>query len=509
MPTQEPLAVEMRNITMRFPGVIANKDVHFSVKKGEIHALVGENGAGKSTLMNVLYGLYMPTEGEIFINGERKVFPSALSAIHAGIGMVHQHFMLIPRLTVAENIVMGQEPKTGGFIDRNRACKEVQELSDQYGFNLDPRKKVSQISLSSKQKVEIAKALYRKADILILDEPTAVLTPQEIDELGEILAGLKAIGKSVIIITHKLKEIIAFSDRITVLRAGQVVSTLETSKTNADQVTELMVGHSVNLERTREAIVDSASILEFQDVSYGNKLKNASFTVRAGEIVGIAGIDGSGQQELTELAAGVLKPTSGRILLDGKDITGSSSRRCKELGIGFVPQDRHRSGLVLTMPIWENLLLGYQRQGAYRKGMFMDKKAAQADSVRQIEEYDIRPANGQAAAKTLSGGNQQKVVVARESDRAKRLIIADQPSRGVDVGAIELIYNVFNKACKEKKAVLVSSLELDELMNISDRIIVLAEGRISGIVDGKTASRYEIGALMLKQEGSNDAEAVV
>jgi len=510
MPTQEPLAVEMRNITMRFPGVIANKDVHFSVKKGEIHALVGENGAGKSTLMNVLYGLYMPTEGEIFINGERKVFPSALSAIQAGIGMVHQHFMLIPRLTVAENIVLGQEPKAGGFIDRNRACKEVQELSDQYGFNLDPKKKVSQISLSAKQKVEIAKALYRKADILILDEPTAVLTPQEIDELGEILAGLKAIGKSVIIITHKLKEIIAFSDRITVLRAGQVVSTVETSQTNADQVTELMVGHSVNLERTRDTIADSTtSILEFQDVSYGDKLKNASFTVREGEIVGIAGIDGSGQQELTELAAGVLKPTSGRILLDGKDITGSSSRRCKEFGIGFVPQDRHRSGLVLTMPIWENLLLGYQRQSTYRKGMFMDKKAAQTDSVRQIEEYDIRPANGQAAAKTLSGGNQQKVVVARESDRAKRLIIADQPSRGVDVGAIELIYNVFNKACKEKKAVLVSSLELDELMNISDRIIVLAEGRISGIVDGKTASRYEIGALMLKQEGSNDAEAVV
>ncbi len=506
MQTQEPLAVEMRNITMRFPGVIANKDVHFSVRKGEIHALVGENGAGKSTLMNILYGLYMPTEGEIFIHGEKKVFPSALSAIQAGIGMVHQHFMLVPRLTVAENVVLGQEPRSGGLIDRNRAYREVQALSDQYGFHLDPKEKVSKISLSAKQKVEIAKALYRKANVLILDEPTAVLTPQEIDELGEILSGLKALGKSVIIITHKLKEIIAFSDRITVLRGGEKVATLETSETTADQVTELMVGHSVNLERARETIGDAPAILEFRDVSYGSKLKNVSFTIREGEIVGIAGIDGSGQQELTELAAGVLKPTSGQIFLDGKDITEAGSRQCKELGIGFVPQDRHRSGLVLTMPIWENLLLGYQRQKVYQKGVFLNRQAARADSVRQIEEYDIRPANGQAAVKTLSGGNQQKVIIARESDRATRLIVADQPSRGVDVGAIELIYNVFNKACKDKKAVLVSSLELDELMNISDRIVVLAEGQIAGIVDGKTTSRYEIGALMLKQEGLNDGK---
>lgn len=498
-------AVEMRHITMRFPGVLANSDVNFSVRHGEIHALVGENGAGKSTLMNVLYGLLQPTEGEIYINGEKKVFSSALNAIEAGIGMVHQHFMLIPRLSVAENIVLGQEPKKGIRLDRETAYDTVQKLSDQFGFHLQAHEKVSKISLSAMQKVEIAKALYRKADILIMDEPTAVLTPQEIDELGVVLKQLKQLGKSIIIITHKLKEVMAFSDRITVLRAGQVVDTVETEQTTPAKITELMVGHDVHLERPRNREKNEQTVLEFRNVSYKNKLHDVSFRVHAGEIVGIAGIDDNGQQELTELAAGVLKPTQGEILLDGKPITGSNSRRCKELGIGFIPQDRHRTGLILKMPVWENLLVGYQRRREYRNGIFMNKTKALTDADSQIETYDIRPTNKYLLARNLSGGNQQKIVVARESSRAKRLIVADQPSRGVDVGAIELIYNVFDKACQEKKAVLVSSLELDELLNISDRILVLAEGRISGIVDGKTTTRYEIGELMLKQGEKTNA----
>ena len=355
------------------------------------------------------------------------------------------------------------------------------------------------------QKVEIAKALYRKADILIMDEPTAVLTPQEIDELGVVLKQLKQLGKSIIIITHKLKEVMAFSARITVLRAGQVVDTVETEQTTPAKITELMVGHDVHLERPRNREKNEQTVLEFRNVSYKNKLHDVSFRVHAGEIVGIAGIDDNGQQELTELAAGVLKPTQGEILLDGKPITGSNSRRCKELGIGFIPQDRHRSGLILKMPVWENLLVGYQRRREYRNGIFMNKTKALTDADSQIETYDIRPTNKYLLARNLSGGNQQKIVVARESSRAKRLIVADQPSRGVDVGAIELIYNVFDKACQEKKAVLVSSLELDELLNISDRILVLAEGRISGIVDGKTTTRYEIGELMLKQGEKTNA----
>lgn len=499
-------AVEMRHITMRFPGVVANSDVNFTVRKGEIHALVGENGAGKSTLMNILYGLLQPTEGEIFVNGEKKVFSTALNAIEAGIGMVHQHFMLIPRLSVAENVVLGMEPtKRKGIIDRETAYKEVSELSQQYGFHLNPRETVEKISLSAMQKVEIAKALYRQADILILDEPTAVLTPQEIDELGDILQGLKKLGKSIIIITHKLKEVMAFSDRITVLRAGKVVDTLETEETNATEVTNLMVGRDVCLERERAEIVETPVVMEFKNVSFGEKLKNASFTIREGEIVGIAGIDDNGQQELTELAAGVLQPTEGEIFLDGQPINGVDVRKRKEMGIGFIPQDRHRSGLVLTMSLWENLMLGYQRSKEFTKGIFLNQKVAVADGDAKIAKFDVRPTDGNMLAKNLSGGNQQKIVVAREADRATRLIVADQPSRGVDVGAIELIYNVFNQACEDKKAVLVSSLELDELLSISDRIIVLANGRITGIVDGRNTSRYEIGELMLMQEDNVNA----
>ncbi len=492
-------AVEMKHVTMRFPGVLANDRVDFSVRKGEIHALVGENGAGKTTLMNVLYGLYQPTEGEIWINGEKKVFSSALNAIQAGIGMVHQHFMLIPRLTIAENIVLGQEPRTSRIIlDRKAAAENVGKIFEQYNFHLNPKNKVCDISLGARQKVEIAKALYRKADILILDEPTAVLTPQEIDELGGILQDLKQAGKSVIIITHKLKEVMTFSDRITVLRTGRVVETVDKENTDENQITQAMVGREVSMERSRNEITATETMLEFRNVSYKDMIRNASFQVRKGEILGIAGIDNSGQQQLTELAAGVLKPTTGSVLLDGEDITHISVAQRKRLGIGFIPQDRQRAGLVLGMSIEDNLLIGYQRDREYRiYGMFENRKAITRDAVHKVKQFDIRPANEKALTKNLSGGNQQKVVIARESSRASRLIVADQPSRGVDVGAIELIYQVFSKACQEGKAVLLSSLELDELMMICDRIMVIAHGAVQGIVDAKTATRYEIGALML------------
>ena len=492
-------AVEMKNITMRFPGVLANDRVNFDVRKGEIHALVGENGAGKTTLMNILYGLLQPTEGEILIYGEKKEFSSALNAIQAGIGMVHQHFMLIPRLSIAENIVLGQEPSGKGiWLDRKTAVQRAEQIFRQYNFQLNAKDKIKDISLGARQKVEIAKALYRRAEILILDEPTAVLTPQEIDELGTILQDLKSAGKSVIIITHKLKEVMAFSDRITVLRGGRVVETVEKSNTDENRITNAMVGREVSMERSRNEIMMDDIALEFKNVSFKDIVNNASFQVRKGEILGIAGIDNNGQKQITELAAGVLKPSAGAIYLNGEDVSLCSVAQHKRLGIGFIPQDRQHAGLVLGMSIEDNLLIGYQREKEYRRrGIFENRSAITKDAIHKVAEYDIRPSNEKALAKNLSGGNQQKVVIARESSRAKQLIVADQPSRGVDVGAIELIYRVFSQACKEGKAVLLSSLELDELMMICDRIMVVANGSIQGIVDAKCATRYEIGALML------------
>lgn len=496
-------AVEMRGITMQFPAVRANDNVDFSVKKGEIHALVGENGAGKSTLMNILYGLYQPTSGEIYINGEKKMFRSALDAIEAGIGMVHQHFMLIPRMTVAENVVLGAEPKKRRLYDRDQACRAVEELSARYGFALPPKAVVRDVSLGMQQRVEIAKALYRKADIIILDEPTAVLTPQEIDELGVMLQKLKKMGKTIIVITHKMKEIMDFSDRITVLRAGKKVTTVNTSETDADQVTEYMVGREVHLGAGRVNHATEQVVMEFSDVSYGEKIRHVSFQLKKGEILGIAGIDNSGQKEITELAAGVLKPDSGKILVDGQDVTGFDVVRMKDCGVGFIPQDRHRHGLVLDMSIEDNLILGYQRRQEFRAGKYLFNRSAEEKIAEEkIRDYDIRPANRRILAGKLSGGNQQKVVVARESSRATKVIVADQPSRGVDIGAVELIYDIFAAACKQGEGVLLSSLELDELLAVTDRIMVVTEGQVVGIVKSAETSRYEIGSMMVNYQGS-------
>ena len=501
-------AVEMKGITMQFPAVRANDHVDFSVKKGEIHALVGENGAGKSTLMNILYGLYQPTSGEIYINGIKKEFHSALGGIEAGIGMVHQHFMLIPRMTVAENVVLGAEPKKNRLFDRARANKEVTALSEQYGFYLPAAVPVREVSLGMQQRVEIAKALYRKADIIILDEPTAVLTPQEIDELGEMLKQLKSQGKTIIIITHKMKEIMDFSDRITVLRAGKKVITVNTSETDADKVTEYMVGREVHLGENRENHTIEDTVLEFIGVSYKNKVNNVSFRLKKGEILGIAGIDNSGQKEITELAAGILQPDAGQILVDGQDVTRLNARQMKELGVGFIPQDRHRHGLVLDMDIEDNLLMGYQRRPEYKKGRFLfNRSMAGKNAEEKIKDYDIRPADKKILTGKLSGGNQQKVVVARESSRATRVIIADQPSRGVDIGATELIYDIFARACKKGEGVMLSSLELDELLAATDLIKVVTEGRVAGIVQSAHTSRREIGSLMVNFKENQEVEA--
>lgn len=501
-------AVEMRGITMQFPMVRANDHVDFSVRKGEIHALVGENGAGKSTLMNILYGLYQPTGGEIYINGEKKMFHSALDAIESGIGMVHQHFMLIPGMTVAENVVLGAEPKKRKLYDREQACKEVETLSAQYGFGLPPRKAVRDISLGMQQRVEIAKALYRKADIIILDEPTAVLTPQEIDELGAMLQQLKTLGKTIIVITHKMKEIMDFSDRITVMRAGKKVITINTQETDADQVTEYMVGREVHLGEGRMNHSTDKDVLEFADVSYGEKIRHVSFRLKKGEILGIAGIDNSGQKEITELAAGILKPDSGKILVDGQDVTGFDAVRMKESGVGFIPQDRHRHGLVLDMSIEDNLILGYQRSAEFQKGRFLFNRSTEEKiAVEKIQDYDIRPADRRILTGKLSGGNQQKVVVARESSRATKVIVADQPSRGVDIGAVELIYDIFASACKKGEGVLLSSLELDELLAVTDRIMVVTEGQVAGIVESSRTSRYEIGKLMVNYQENGEVES--
>lgn len=500
------LAVEMSNITMKFGKVVANHHVNFEVQKGEILALVGENGAGKSTLMNILYGLYVPTEGIVKINGKEVVFHSALDAISAGVGMVHQHFMLIPRLTVTDNIVLGAEPHQGVRYDRAEARKKIIELCEQYDMELDVDTRVRDISLCMQQRVEIMKALYRGADILILDEPTAVLTPQEIDDLGRMMKKLKEMGKTIIIITHKLQEVLDFSDRVTVLRRGEMVGSVITAETTENSITEMMVGRSVRLGGDKEAVSFGENILEIKDVCYHDgrkaKLKNVNLTIRQGEILGIAGIDDSGQKELTEIVAGVIKPSSGTVLLEGEDITGCSVSKIKEKGVGFIPQDRHRHGLALKQSVKENMILGYQCLNKYvTKKIIFNEKAVEADVAEKIKEFDVRPDDMTLLAGGLSGGNQQKIIVAREVSNARSLIIANQPTRGVDVGAIEQIHKTLVNSRNKGEAVLLVSLELDEVMILSDRIAVMHDGEIMGILQGGKATREEIGLMMAGKRG--------
>lgn len=495
-------SVEMKNISMQFPGVLANDNVDFSVKKGEIHALVGENGAGKTTLMNILYGLYVPTAGDIYIDGEHVKFFSPIDAMAKGIGMVHQHFMLIPRHTVADNIVLGKEPMEGLIYQREEAEQKVLEICEKYNFYVDPKAKVSDISFGMQQRVEIIKSLYRGAEILILDEPTAMLTPQEIDELGGVLQDLKKHGKTMIIITHKLKEVMEFSDKVTVLRAGKLIGTVETKNTSPEEITYMMVGRNISEIKKIPTKENKETLLKVENIKYVDRhkehLKNVSFEVKKGEILGIAGIDGSGQNELMSVISGSIIPNEGKVILDGEDITQDEIIGRRKKGITSIPYDRQKLGLVLDASIEENLLLGSPKPEQFLKNnKWLQPNKIKAIAEEGIKKYKIRANGPKTVVKTLSGGNQQKVIIAREVHKDAKLILANQPTRGVDIGAIEIIHKSLVDLRNSGHGILLVSLELDEVMELSDRIAVMYDGQIMDIVDADKITREEIGFLMV------------
>ena len=476
-------ALELRGITKRFGALAANEGVDFELRPGEVHALLGENGAGKSTLMNVVYGLYDADEGEILVDGRPVRLSSSADAIRLGIGMVHQHFMLIPVMTVAENIVLRAEPTRGPFLDLEAGEARVRELSDRYGLRVDPSAKVEDIGVGMQQRAEILKALYREAKVLILDEPTAVLTPQEARDLFGVLEGLKARGTSIIIITHKLDEVLEVADRITVLRRGRKVATVEAAGATEQQLAELMVGRDVllSVDRTPATPGDAVLVIEELQVEDDRGLeavRRLSLDVRAGEIVGIAGVDGNGQTELVEAIAGMRKPSGGRILLEGRDVTTASPREASDAGVGHIPEDRHRHGLILDFSLAENSVLhDYGRPPVARSGWL--RPTAMVERVRRfISQYDVRGGDPTTRAGQLSGGNQQKIVLAREIQADPRLLLAAQPTRGLDVGAIEFVHRRLIEQRDAGRGVLLVSFELDEILNVADRILVLYEGRI-------------------------------
>jgi simple sugar transport system ATP-binding protein len=494
----------MRNISKQFPLVLANDDVNFAVRRGEIHALVGENGAGKSTLMNILYGLLRPDSGSIRVNEKAVLFAGPAEAISCGIGMVHQHFMLIPPLTVAENVILGQEPSKFGFVNIARANAIVHNLSDQYGLKIDPTARVEKLSVGIEQRIEIIKVLYRGAEILILDEPTAVLTPQEVDELFEILRSLKDRGKTIIFITHKLQEVMAVSDTVTVMRRGKVVGSVRTDATTRQEIATLMVGRQVLFRVERTPAQPGKEVLTVSNLrALDNKklpaLRGISFSVREGEILGIAGVEGNGQTELVEVLTGLRKAEGGRAELDGQVITNRSPRSIRELGTGHIPEDRRRRGLVLDFSVAQNLVLGihYRKPFVRRLGLdVINFKSVRANAARLLEEFDIRPPDQENPADNLSGGNQQKVIVAREFDQNPKLLIAAQPTRGIDVGSIEFIHQRLLQARNKGKAVLLISADLEEILSISDRIAVMYEGRIVGMLDPDEANEARLGMMM-------------
>ncbi|SNE14422.1 ABC transporter ATP-binding protein [Streptococcus pneumoniae] len=493
--------MEMRDITKVFGGFVANDKINLHLRKGEIHALLGENGAGKSTLMNMLAGLLEPTSGEIAVNGQVVNLDSPSKAASLGIGMVHQHFMLVEAFTVAENIILGSELTKNGVLDIAGASKEIKALSERYGLAVDPSAKVADISVGAQQRVEILKTLYRGADILIFDEPTAVLTPSEIDELMAIMKNLVKEGKSIILITHKLDEIRAVSDRVTVIRRGKSIETVEIAgATNAD-LAEMMVGRSVSFKTEKQASKPKEVVLSIKDLVVNENrgvpaVKNLSLDVRAGEIVGIAGIDGNGQSELIQAITGLRKVESGSIELKGDSIVGLHPRQITELSVGHVPEDRHRDGLILEMMISENIALQTYYKEPHSKNGILNYSNITSYAKKLMEEFDVRAASELVPAAALSGGNQQKAIIAREIDRDPDLLIVSQPTRGLDVGAIEYIHKRLIEERDNGKAVLVVSFELDEILNVSDRIAVIHDGKIQGIVSPETTNKQELGVLM-------------
>ncbi|MGW7411608.1 ABC transporter ATP-binding protein [Streptomyces sp. NPDC054863] len=495
-------AVELRGITKRFPGVVANHDIAITVHRGTVHALVGENGAGKSTLMKILYGMQKPDEGTIAIDGEQVSFNSPADAIARGIGMVHQHFMLADYLTVLENVVLGSE-KLYGIGDRARA--KIQEISDAYGLNVRPDAVVEDLGVADRQRIEILKVLYRGARTLILDEPTAVLVPQEVDALFANLRELKSEGLTVIFISHKLGEVLSVADDITVIRRGTTVGTADPAHTTPKQLAELMVGSELPSPETRESTVTDVPMLTVSDLRLSatdpdgvvrSVLDDIAFTIHKGEVLGIAGVEGNGQAELVEAIMGMRTPDAGALTLDGSDISATPTRKRREDGIGYIPEDRHKHGLLLESPLWENRILGHVTEKPNSSKGLLDLKAARADTQRIVREYDVRTPGIDVTAASLSGGNQQKLIVGREMSHTPKLLIAAHPTRGVDVGAQAQIWDQIREARREGLAVLLISADLDELIGLSDTLRVMYRGRLVADADPATVTPEELGSAM-------------
>ena len=498
---QATYAVELRGITKRFPGVVANRDIDIAVRPGQIHAIVGENGAGKSTLMKTLYGMHKPDEGTISVNGREVHFSSPADAIAAGIGMVHQHFMLADNLTVLENIVLGSEPTRGGRLDTRAGRARIKEISDSYGLGLNPDELVENLGVGARQRIEICKVLYRGARILILDEPTAVLVPQEVDELFDNLRGLTAEGLTVLFISHKLDEVLAVADEITVIRRGTTVRTVDPKAVTARQLAELMVGSELPVPELRESTVTDVVELAVEEVTARAPdgrviVDNASFVIHRGEIVGLAGVEGNGQAELVETIMGMRPLESGRITLGDRDISAWQTRPRREAGISYIPEDRHRYGLLLESPLWENRMLGHQTERPNARGPLIDRAGARRDTRRIVDEYDVRTPSIDVAAASLSGGNQQKLIVGREMTGEPKVLIASHPTRGVDVGAQAAIWAHLRDARASGLAVLLISADLDELIGMSDTLWVILRGRLVTEVDPHTVTPEDLGAAM-------------
>ena len=494
--------LELRGITKRFPGVLANDNIDFILEQGEIHAMLGENGAGKTTLMNILYGLYRPDDGEIYIQGEKKEIFTPNDSINAGVGMVHQHFMLIPVFTVTENVMLGVEPtRAGVFLDREETANRILEISDNYKLEVDPNAYIRDLPVGVQQRVEIIKLLYREANILILDEPTSVLTPQESDELFKIMRSLTEQGKSIIFITHKLREVLDAADRITVIRQGKVIGTTTPKKADQNKLAAMMVGREVDLAVKKPPANIRGKILSVENLMVCDDrnqviVNDVSFDVRSGEILGIAGVQGNGQTELVEALTGLRQPVEGRITLLEEDITRANPRRITELGTAHIPEDRQRDGLVLAYPVADNLVLNTYYIEPFSKGAVLQPDAILASATEVIENFDIRTPSPLTQVGSLSGGNQQKVIVGREFSRPIKLLVAAQPTRGLDVGSIEYIHNRLIEKRDSGVAILLVSTELDEIMQLSDRIAVMYRGQIVGILPSEDATKEKIGLLM-------------
>ncbi|WP_282152455.1 ABC transporter ATP-binding protein [Ruegeria atlantica] len=497
-------AIELKGISKAFGPVQANKDISISVAPGTIHGIIGENGAGKSTLMSILYGFYKADKGEIWINGKKTDIPDSQAAIAAGIGMVFQHFKLVENFTVLENIVLGAED--GGLLapSLTKARKELKALEEEYELFVDPNKRIDEIGVGMQQRVEILKALYRKAEILILDEPTGVLTPSEADQLFRILDRLRAEGKTIIVITHKLREIMENTDTVSVMRRGQMTATVKTADTSPEELAELMVGRKVLLQVDKVPAQPGKPVLEIEKLSVFDsagveRVKGIDLTVRAGEIVGIAGVAGNGQSELLEVLGG-MRPGQGSIKLNGAPLAlsgpGSDGQARRAQHIAHVPEDRQREGLVMDFHAWENVAFGYHRDPAYQSGIFMNNAALRADTERKIEKFDVRPPDAWLTAKSFSGGNQQKIVVAREIERNPDLLLVGQPTRGVDIGAIEFIHKQIVALRDQGKAILLVSVELEEIFSLSDRIAVMFDGHVMGERLPHETDEKELGLLM-------------